>query len=96
MGHLARAACARPGEDGVALPASGWALLSEHEAGAGLATGRLDDRAVEPRSQAARLARIQEAGARCFAIACTRAVVLARSHAGGPPSYRDLCPSAWA
>lgn len=61
-----------------------------------LATGLVDDEPSEPRLRAARLARLQEAGARCFAIACTRAVVLARSHPGGPPSYRDLCPSAWA
>jgi L-aminopeptidase/D-esterase-like protein len=33
------------------------------------------------------------AAADCFALACTRAVVEARS-SGGPPSYADLCPSA--
>ena len=34
------------------------------------------------------------AAADCFALACTRAVVEARS-VGGPPSYADLCPSAF-
>lgn len=36
---------------------------------------------------------ILAAGADVFAAACTRAVVEA-VHVGGPPSYRDLCPSA--
>jgi L-aminopeptidase/D-esterase-like protein len=35
-----------------------------------------------------------QAGAETFAIACTRAVINAAS-VGGPPSYRDLCPSAF-
>jgi L-aminopeptidase/D-esterase-like protein len=35
------------------------------------------------------------AAAHCFALACTRAVLYATS-LGGPPSYRDLCPSAVA
>ena len=35
------------------------------------------------------------AAADCFALACTRAVVESAS-IGGPPSYRDLCPSAFA
>jgi L-aminopeptidase/D-esterase-like protein len=60
-----------------------------------LATGSTPDEPDGAREPAARLARIQEAGARCFAVACTRAVVLASSHPGGPPSYRDLCPDAW-
>ena len=34
------------------------------------------------------------AAADCFALACTRAVVESAS-IGGPPSYRDLCPSAF-
>ncbi len=34
------------------------------------------------------------AAADCFALACTRAVIEARS-IGGAPSYRDLCPSAF-
>jgi L-aminopeptidase/D-esterase-like protein len=28
-----------------------------------------------------------------FALACTRAVITARSHSGGPPAWRDLVPS---
>lgn len=35
-----------------------------------------------------------KAGAEVFATACTRAVIEA-SAVGGPPSYRDLCPSAF-
>lgn len=37
---------------------------------------------------------VLRAAADVFAAACTRAVVEA-SHVGGPPSYRDLCPSAF-
>ncbi|MFM2076570.1 MAG: hypothetical protein RJA49_460 [Actinomycetota bacterium] len=37
---------------------------------------------------------VLEAGARCFAAACTDAVVLS-SAAGSDPAYRDLCPSAF-
>ena len=35
------------------------------------------------------------AAADCFALACTRAVIEARSSDGGVPSYSDLCPSAF-
>lgn len=38
---------------------------------------------------------VLRAAADMFASACTRAVVQA-THVGGPPSYRDLCPSAFA
>lgn len=41
-----------------------------------------------------RLNAVLEAGARCFAAACTDAVVLAAA-TGGDPAYRDLCPSAY-
>ena len=37
---------------------------------------------------------VLEAGARCFAAACTDAVVHADA-TGGDPAYRDLCPSAY-
>jgi len=47
------------------------------------------------RARAVALSGVLEAGARCFAIACTRALLAARSWPGGPPSYRDLCPSAF-
>jgi L-aminopeptidase/D-esterase-like protein len=49
----------------------------------------------QARARAIELSPLFEAGALCFAIACTRAVLAARSHAGGAPSYRDLCPSAF-
>lgn len=61
----------------------------------GLATGRQGERGASGRDHALHLNAVFEAGAQCFARACTDAVVLARSHRGGPPSYRDLCPSAF-
>lgn len=48
------------------------------------------------RSPLRELDAIFEAGARAFAVACTRAVLTARSARGGPPAYRDLCPSAFS
>ena len=59
-------------------------------------TGPSTDTPVGSRARAAATSAVFEAGARCFAIACTRAVIFATSWPGGPPSYRDLCPSAWA
>jgi len=66
-----------------------------------LATG-VDDTVgpeVEPRlagrARAGVLNAVFEAGALCFADACTAAVWDARSVRGGPPAYRDLCPSAF-
>jgi L-aminopeptidase/D-esterase-like protein len=47
------------------------------------------------RTRAVALSGVLEAGAQCFAIACTRALLAARSWPGGLPSYRDLCPSAF-
>ena len=49
----------------------------------------------QPASRAAQLSEIAEAGAQCFATACTAALLAARS-VGGPPAYRDICPSAFA
>jgi L-aminopeptidase/D-esterase-like protein len=49
----------------------------------------------EARARAIAVSPVLEAGAACFAIACTRAVLSAASHPGGPPAYRDLCPSAF-
>jgi L-aminopeptidase/D-esterase-like protein len=63
-----------------------------------LATGTgapVHDDVIAARARAVLLTQWFEAGARCFAVACTRAVVLARSSAGGAPAYRDLCPSAF-
>jgi L-aminopeptidase/D-esterase-like protein len=50
---------------------------------------------LDARQRAVLLGPVFEAGALCFAAACTRAVLLASSHPGGPPSFRDLCPSAY-
>lgn len=69
----------------------------------GLATGRddlgsLTNTAAEgeaPRRQrVAWLNAVLEAGAECFAAACTNAIVRARA-TGTDPAYRDLCPSAF-
>jgi L-aminopeptidase/D-esterase-like protein len=54
-----------------------------------------DERFRSVRGRAAAVNRLLDAGAVCFAAACTRAVVTAGAHRGGPPSYRDLCPSAF-
>lgn len=70
----------------------------------GVATGRDDLGSFELRAEQpdtpARRARVTwlnavlEAGARCFAAACTDAVVLAAA-TGADPAYRDLCPTAF-
>lgn len=69
----------------------------------GIATGR-DELGTFERSEPAdgppRRARVAwlnavlEAGAQCFAAACTDAVVLAAA-TGADPAYRDLCPTAF-
>lgn len=70
----------------------------------GVATGRdhlgtLELLSTDP-SQPARRTRVTwlnavlEAGARCFAAACTDAIVLAAA-TGSDPAYRDLCPTAF-
>lgn len=46
-------------------------------------------------SRSALLNLILDAAAQCFAAACTQAIVSAQS-LGGPPTYRDLCPSVFA
>ena len=67
-----------------------------------LATGQADliETAAEEgftsrSSRAAQLSEIAEAGAACFARACTQAIVFAQSSKDGLPAYRDLCPSAF-
>jgi putative pantetheine hydrolase len=59
------------------------------------ADGATDLTASSDRTGHLRLNRILEAGAACFAAACTAAIVRATSWPGGPPAYRDVCPSAW-
>ena len=70
----------------------------------GVATGRddlgsmADSAAADEAPQRARirwLNAVLEAGAACFAAACTNAITHAASN-GGAPSYRDLCPSAFS
>jgi L-aminopeptidase/D-esterase-like protein len=45
-------------------------------------------------SRPALLNHILDAAAQCFAAACTQAL-LSATFVGGPPAYRDLCPSAF-
>lgn len=67
--------------------------------GPGATLGALE--AVDPtpagsvRAEAIRLNRILEAGAACFAAACTNAVLAATAWPDGPPAYRDLCSSVF-
>jgi L-aminopeptidase/D-esterase-like protein len=49
----------------------------------------------DPASRPGVLNALLDAAAQCFAAACTDAVTSARAHPGGPPAYRDLCPSAF-
>jgi L-aminopeptidase/D-esterase-like protein len=65
-----------------------------------LATGRdpLPDAAPRyraPETRPGRLNQLLDAAAVCFAAAITDAVLAATSVGGGPPAYRELCPSAF-
>lgn len=71
-----------------------FALATGSDAGAGSAVTPADGAAA--RVRAIELSPLFEAGALCFAMACTRAVLTAHSHVGGPPAYRDVCPSAFS
>lgn len=89
-------------QDGLARairPAHG---LNDGDAVFALATGRRrlptgsDLRPfLDPEGRARRLNQILAAAADVFAEACAHAVVAATSRPGGPPAYRDLCPSAF-
>jgi L-aminopeptidase/D-esterase-like protein len=61
----------------------------EHTLAAGNTTGLR-----RPDTRPALVNALLTAAADCFALACTRAVVEARSF-GGAPSYGDLCPDAF-
>ncbi|MDO9174162.1 MAG: P1 family peptidase, partial [Actinomycetota bacterium] len=70
----------------------------------GLSTGRddlgglLDESAIGSPPRRPRIGwlnAVLEAGAECFAAACTNAIVSAVA-TGTDPAYRDLCPSAFA
>ena len=62
---------------------------ARHEIATGDATGLR-----RPDTRPGALNALLAAAADCFALACTRAVIEARS-IGGAPSYADLCPSAF-
>jgi putative pantetheine hydrolase len=57
----------------------------------GVSTGRDEAPSVE---RVKWMNAVLEAGARCFAAACTDAIVHAIA-TGADPAYRDLCPSAY-
>jgi L-aminopeptidase/D-esterase-like protein len=60
----------------------------------GIATGQHSPPATAPETRIMRLNALLEAGANCFAEACTNAIVSASAN-GGDPAYRDLCPTAF-
>lgn len=89
---LTKAECAKfaaVAHDGLARAVRPVHSLLDGDTIFGVATGArpLGDRVP-------RLNAVLEAGARCFAAACTDAVVLAAA-TGGEPAYRDLCPAAF-
>jgi L-aminopeptidase/D-esterase-like protein len=96
--ELTKAECTRfagVAHDGLARAVRPAHTLFDGDTIFALATGRHPGPATEGRTRALRLSRMFEAGAECFALACTRAVLETRSLAGGPPAYRELCPSVF-
>ncbi|MFZ4718607.1 MAG: P1 family peptidase [Ilumatobacteraceae bacterium] len=103
---LSKAECAKfaaVAHDGLARAVRPVHSLLDGDTVFGAATGRddlgtfaLSERPDGPprRARVAWLNAVLEAGAHCFAAACSDAVVLATA-TGDDPSYRDLCPSAF-
>ena len=101
---LSKAECTRfagVAHDGLARAVRPAHTLFDGDTIFALATGRKGSAAPTDRQPSTRrehaqhLTTLFEAGAECFALACTRAVLQARSVTGGPPSYSDLCPSVF-
>lgn len=95
---LSKAECtkfASVAHDGMARAARPAHTLFDGDTIFSLATGTITRPSESTRERAIMLTMVFEAGARCFARATTAAVVEARSLPGGPPAYRDLCPSAF-
>lgn len=103
--ELDKAECLRlagAAQDGLARairPAHG---LNDGDAVFALATGdrslpdgRTRQPLLDPAGRARRLNQILASAADVFAEACVHAVVTATSRPGGPPAYRDLCPTAF-
>lgn len=96
--ELTKAECTRfagVAHDGLARAVRPAHTLFDGDTIFGMATGRRPYAPTQGRDRALRLTAVFEAGAQCFALACTRAVLEAQSVAGGPPAYRDLCPSVF-
>jgi L-aminopeptidase/D-esterase-like protein len=97
--HLNKAQCckfASVAHDGLARAIRPVHSLFDGDTIFGVATGT-HELPGDQRDNTARLNAVLEAGAQCFAVACTNAVVHAtRVGTNGLPAYRDLCPGAFA
>ena len=100
---LTKAECTRVatvGHDGMARAIRPVHSMFDGDTVFALSTGIDELHAPEPpglravRSRPAAVNEILDAAAQCFAAACTQAL-LSAAWIGGPPSYRDLCPSAF-
>ncbi len=96
---LTKAECtklAAVAHDGLARAIRPAHLMFDGDTIFGLSTERRPLLADGAPSRPSALNALLIAAADCFAEACTSAVVNARSSPGGAPSYRDLCPTAFA
>lgn len=92
--RLSKAQCgkfAAVAHDGLARAVRPVHSLLDGDTVFGVSTGR---DIVDPALGVRGLNAVLEAGAECFAAACTDAVVLAAAR-GADPAYRDLCPTAF-
>ena len=92
--QLSKAQCgkfAAVAHDGLARAVRPVHSLLDGDTIFGVSTGRDE---VDPALGVRALNAVLEAGAACFAAACTDAVVLAEAR-GADPAYRDLCPTAF-
>lgn len=92
--RLSKAQCgkfAAVAHDGMARAVRPVHSLLDGDTVFGVSTGR---DTVDPALGVRGLNAVLEAGAQCFAAACTDAVVLAVAR-GADPAYRDLCPTAF-
>lgn len=93
--HLTKAECSRVAtvaHDGLARAIRPVHSMLDGDTIFAVATGR--DELPHDRTRNAMLDAVLAVAADCFAIACTNAIVAAKS-IGGAPAYRDLCPSAF-
>ena len=95
---LSKAECTRFADvahDGLARAVRPAHTLFDGDTIFALSTGHSPSAPATGRERALQLTALFEAGAQCFALACTRALLEAHSAPGGPPAYRDLCPSVF-